>query len=391
MLIIILLLKLSGFKREEISKRNLDKLSYNLYENYPNPGFKDKVFYEQIGMVSENKTLFDEFNKTFTYKNRKNLLYFKNEKECYKYNQKTDDKVQYLFELIQMKNNSFNFKFRSNEIYLSNSFSDEESVLIIEKRPVDTKIDLWSYPVHNFLLNYFNKTNNKQFNVYSYGFSDFSCFNIYPSDMSVYLYFFPLSISFIYGIIFLNISLRMIDEKEKKLDILLNRYGIKKYQYYLTWFIYYVILTIFINFCTIFTFSYLTFPKLSPFVILFIINHILFSMGIFSMAFFTQTVVNTLKTGQTFFKILFFGIGVLGIPVILFDTPKIIKIIFSLFPHIAQMENLQIIYLLQRMSYLKFGFYFSKYHKISFAESLFYLLLDILIYFFGGLLILSYK
>ncbi len=48
------------------------------------------------------------------------------------------------------------------------------------------------------------------------------------------------------------------------------------------------------------------------------------------MAFFTQTVVSTLKTGQTLFKLLFFGIGVLAIVVIIFDTPKYIKVLFSL-------------------------------------------------------------
>ena len=113
-----------------------------------------------------------------------------------------------------MKNNSFNFKFRSNEIYLSNSFSDEESVLIIEKRPVDTKIDLWSYPVHNFLLNYFNKTNNKAFNVfkYSFGYEKTIEFNIL-SELLYYLA--PIFSFFILFIIFFNILLRMIDEKEK--------------------------------------------------------------------------------------------------------------------------------------------------------------------------------
>ena len=115
-------------------------------------------------------------------------------------------------------------------------------------------MDVNAFYIHKFLFNYYN-INKKNYTVYSYPMKTtyYRHFDISASYIN------PIMISMIYGIIFLNFSLRMIDEKEKKLDILLNRYGIKKYQYYLTWFIYYVILTIFINFCTILTFSYLTF------------------------------------------------------------------------------------------------------------------------------------
>ena len=51
--------------------------------------------------------------------------------------------------------------------------------------------------------------------------------------------------------------------------------------------------------------------------------------------------ISNLKTEQTLFRLLFLGIGILGIPIILYDVPKPITIFFSLFPHIAQMENLQ--------------------------------------------------
>ena len=38
------------------------------------------------------------------------------------------------------------------------------------------------------------------------------------------------------------------------------------------------------------------------------------------------------------FKVLFFDINILRIAVIFFDTPKIIKVLFSLFPHIAKLK-----------------------------------------------------
>ena len=59
------------------------------------------------------------------------------------------------------------------------------------------------------------------------------------------------------------------------------------------------------------------------------------------------------------FKVLFFDINILRIAVIFFDTPKIIKVLFSLFPHIAQTENLFILLLLQFIENPNFGLYFS--------------------------------
>ncbi len=284
LLIIVLLAKILGYERTEESKRNLDKIYPEGITRFPNPEFVNKIYYDKVGLISKNKQLFNEFNKTFKHRHENDLVYFENEKESYKYNEREKIKINNLFELIQIKNDSFNFKFRSDKIDLDQLISDEESDLICSYGSIQTELDYWSFPVHNFLLNYFNKINNKTFNIFSYGFSDKRKTSLNTFD-NYTLYFYPLSISLFYGIIFLNISLRMIDEKEKKLDILLNRYGIKKNQYYISWFLYYIILTIFINICTIFTFSYLTFHKLFPYLFLFIINHILFSIGFFQWLF----------------------------------------------------------------------------------------------------------
>jgi hypothetical protein len=52
-----------------------------------------------------------------------------------------------------------------------------------------------------------------------------------------------------------------------------------------------------------------------------------------------------IKTGQIFFKFIYFSMGFLGIAFLYFDTPKIVLIFFSLFPHVAHYENYQQIYL----------------------------------------------
>ena len=142
---------------------------YFIY-NYPSPEFLIKSS-SRLGLVIEKIKLFYVFNKTYKFK--KHLFYFQDEKEFYKCNKEAINfmnKINVLIELIQIKNDSFNFKLRNNNIKLRKLICDEESDLISHFCGTDNTLDYWSFPVHNFLLNYFNKTNNKAFNVFSYSF-----------------------------------------------------------------------------------------------------------------------------------------------------------------------------------------------------------------------------
>ena len=312
----------------------------------------------KIGIISEDEKIFNEFKKIIEkeYSQFIKLEYFKKETDILKYGDYFT-----IIEIRKIKEKAYQFKIKNDNISIYKSISDEESQLIIPSNPFygeNIILDVNAFYIHKFLFYYYN-INKKNYTVYSYPIKSYNC----DFDIITILYIYPIMISMLYGIIFLSFSLRMIDEKEKKLDILLNRYGIKTNQYYFSWLLTYIILTSFTTISIIIFFS-LTFIKLYPFLIFFIISQILFSLGIFSMAFFTQTVVSTLKTGQTLFKLLFFGIGVLAIVVIIFDTPKYIKVLFSLFPHIAQIENLQIIYLLQIFEKVEFKSFFYTYHKI---------------------------
>ena len=85
MLIIFFKLK-SELESSFNSKKNLYEIYSSNILNYPNQKFITDKSYETIGLVLENKKLFDEFNKTYKYKITKDLFYFKNEKEFKKYN-----------------------------------------------------------------------------------------------------------------------------------------------------------------------------------------------------------------------------------------------------------------------------------------------------------------
>jgi hypothetical protein len=93
----------------------------------------------------------------------------------------------------------------------------------------------------------------------------------------------------------------MIYEREKKLDILLKRHGMKKKDYLISWFITYILLTSFTTISTIIC-SFIVLLRYFD-IIIFAISRILFSIGIFSMSFFFHTMRSNLKTGQTLFRI----------------------------------------------------------------------------------------
>ena len=256
----------------------------------------------KIGIISEDENIFNGFKKIIEkeYSQFIKLEYFKKETDILKY-----DDYFTIIEIRKIKEKAYQFKIKNDNIIIYKSISDEESQLIIPSNPFygeNIILDVNAFYIHKFLFYYYN-INKKNYTVYSYPIKSYNC----DFDIITILYIYPIMISMIYGIIFLSFSLRMIDEKEKKLDILLNRYGIKTNQYYFSWLLTYIILTSFTTISIIIFFP-LTFIKLYPFLIFFIISQILFSLGIFSMAFFTQTVVSTFKSGHTLFKLLFFGI-----------------------------------------------------------------------------------
>ena len=359
------------------------KYPYYSIDKFPVDFTHSRYYEKYIGVITDEERIINEFNKTF-----------QNSSFIIKKIKNEDDISSDYYAIIEVvkKGDLYKFKLKTRDVSVSKLISDEESDLILPTYYYggsDRILSNFSFHIHKILLNLNGKQSVKNLIVYSCPMISSDKIKMYIN--SELLLAFPLFISFVYGVIFLSISLRMIDEKVHKLDILLSRYGIKKYQYFLSWLLTYLILTIFTSICTIITFSYFLFNTFFPGIILFTLTHLIFSIAIFSMAFFTQTVINSLKTGQTLFKILFLGINILGIPVIIYDFPKSIKILFSIFPHIAQMENLQTLILLQFFNSPPFGFYFSRYHKVSFVESLCYLIFDIIFYIFGGFFVLNFK
>jgi len=133
-----------------------------------------------------------------------------------------------------------------------------------------------------------------------------------------------------FSIVNFNINMRMIDEKEAKLDLFLERQGISHTKYMLSWFFVHLILFI----ATMVAFSVMAAQQSNGHAYLFIINIILFTLSLFSVSVLFTTCCKTVKNGSTAIKFYHFGSIFLGFAIVLPKTVKFSKIFFAFIPQI---------------------------------------------------------
>ena len=245
------------------------------------------------------------------------------------------------------------------------------------------------WELESFLSKLLIKLNKKEIN------SDFKMklgFNSYPEHYNFSNTYSSYSIiSFLialqFSIIGYSFNMRMIDEKENKLFILLERQGLSKFKYNLSWFF---------SFCALFFFSIYSFTKYIFLNIHFryfltSINMIFFSFSIFSVCVFFTTCITSTKTGTTAVKFFNFGSILLGFVVVLPNTSKITKLFFSLIPQINLYLCLCTIFHLENFEKISLDKLWLKANRISYMESLLIYIFDIILYLGLSYIIQSYK
>ena len=125
-------------------------------------------------------------------------------------------------------------------------------------------------------------------------------------------------------------NMRMIDEKEKKLTILLERQGVSKKSLFFSWVLSYIILIIFPLIVFLLFFIFFIPLHLS----LFIINILLFIGSLFSLTYFFYVCISTSKTASIVIKFVNFTSAVLGAPIAFPQCPKLTKVILAFIPQI---------------------------------------------------------
>ena len=190
-----------------------------------------------------------------------------------------------------------------------------------------------------------------------------------------------------FSLVVYNINMRMIDEKEAKLNILLERQGISKFKYMLSWLFTFIALFL----ITIISFILLIYSQSNGHIYLFIINLILLSLSLYSVCVFFTVCIKTTKTGATAIKFYNFGSIFLGFAIILPKTSKATKIIFAFIPQINYFMNHWSTFCLGNFQKLSGDLIILRTAKMSYIESFVMFIVDIIFYLGLSLIIQSYK
>ena len=184
-----------------------------------------------------------------------------------------------------------------------------------------------------------------------------------------------------------NINMRMISEKEAKLDILLERQGISYFKYMLSWL--FTHMTLFLT--SIVSFSVLCGQQSNGHFYLFIINLIIFPLSLFFVSAFFTACFKTVKNGSTAIKFYNFGSIFLGFAIILPKTIKFTKIFFAFIPQINFFMNYWSTICLGNFEKLSGDLVLLRAAKMSYIETFIMFFVEIIFYFLLTYIIHSYK
>ena len=196
-----------------------------------------------------------------------------------------------------------------------------------------------------------------------------------------------LLITLQFSLLAYSFNIRIIDEKENKLNILLERQGITKFQYNISWLItFYALSLISIISVLILIFSYIKYHYLGL-----IISMILFTFNIYCVCIFFATCIKTTKTGTTAIKFYNFGSILLGFVIVLPKTSRVAKVIFCFIPQINFYLNLCSIFCLNNFKDITWMRLWLKAANMSFFETIIMFIVEIIFYLGLTFIIQSFK
>ena len=219
-------------------------------------------------------------------------------------------------------------------------------------------------------------------------------YNKYPDSYRVNdagEYLGPCAISLLatleFALICYNVNMRMIDEKEHKLNILLERQGISKFKYMLSWFFTHFSVSL----ISIVAFSLLLAGVTYKHAYLSVINIILYDFSLFSVCVFFSVCIKTVKTGATAIKFYNFCSLFLGFVLVSPETLKVTKVVFSFIPHVNFFNVYYTTFCLGDFENLNFELLFLRAAKTGYFEGIMMYVVDSIFYFGLAIFIQSYK
>ena len=315
--------------------------------------------------------LYSDEDKLNNYSQNIIILDYNEKKKTYKFSYKEREIV----DLFYIKSFPFNTSYLSSQNASDVFKYDFQNYKIAESQ----NLIFFKYQsfLAKFLIELENKSNNKDIhfnlglNAYPPSVKDPQNFDNLEPILS---YLLTMQFSFI----FLSFSVQMLEEKDQKLEKLLERQGINRIKYVLSWFINYLCVGIMADFACIIG----SIQILKCFIGLFIIDLILFNLAQFSLLLFIVTLSNNKKSGIILVNLLCFGSLVLGYVLTQGESHKFIQTLFNFFPNANIFSSIKCIIKLQNIGFYSWDNLRLSYNKISYLDTLIMFIVEIIFYLF---------
>ena len=328
-------------------------------------------------------------------------------KYIYSIDYKNASEFKVVFELIK-ENDILNINILSNQINI-NSIEKSKNLLLLDNaggqseflntvlNPTknDDSYENYYLILSNFIKEYFNYNNNETIKI-----KDKEKINIYYKPLNtppiynklsneITLTFIPMILSISFSSTLFSLVLWMVKEKSQNLHQFLFRYGITPNKYYRSWFITFIILTIFpLVIC-----SYLLckhfFVNINIFLIFF--SLLLFDVSIFSTSMLMHCLTKTIEQSQTLLKLVYIFLTFLSSMITKPEVSYFTKKIFMFFPQIILIQNFQELILLDNFRNIDFDLWKVPYNKISLLDIYISYFIIIFLHLFLANIIMSYQ
>ena len=194
-------------------------------------------------------------------------------------------------------------------------------------------------------------------------------------------------ITIVFSFVFLSFSIQMLEEKDQKLEKLLERQGISTFKYVISWLINYLFVGLIADIACILGGSQI----LESFFGLYLIDILLYNLSQFSLLLFIVTSSSNKKSGIILINLFCFGSLVLGYVLTQGSPHKIIQTLFNIFPNINIFCSIKSIMKLQSIGIYSWDNIRLSYNKISYFDTLIMFIVEIILFLFISLILKYYQ
>ena len=190
-----------------------------------------------------------------------------------------------------------------------------------------------------------------------------------------------------FTLVFLSFGVQMLEEKEQKLEKLLERQGINHIKYLLSWFINYIIVSLLSNIASLIG----GFQILQSFWGIYVLDLILFNLGLFSLLLFFVTISKNKKVGLILINLFGFGSLVFGYILTQGSPHKAIQILFNFLPNANLFCSIKLITKLQFLGRYSLDNIRLNYNGVNYLDTLIMFIAEIILFIFLSLFIRAYQ